>query len=496
MQEPAKEQVSSRELRRALFSILPYISLPMFLAVVDQTMVATALPAIIGDLGGAQYSSLLVAGYVCASAVMTPVYGQLGDRYGRIKLMRIALAFFAFSSLLCTVAISIEFLLGARILQGMGAGGLMALSQALIGERVAPRQRGRMQGYLATIIVTSSALGPLIGGFMAQYIGWRSIFVGSTLLALAALLATMRVPNQHSPYEGRLRFDVGGMLLFASLVITVLTALQIAQHPGEVAPYWLWALLGALSVSLLSLLVRRERRASRPLLPPDLMAIPAVWRCNLMTFSFAAALVSLMTFLPIFMRIGFGTSPSMAGMHLLPAVIGVGIGASTTGYLMTRTGHTTIWPKIGLTIAGTLLTILAASLHMLDAWQVSWLAAVAVVFLGTVMSVVQVTVQVAAGPTRLGIAAATIQLSRTLGAAFGTALFGTVLFAVLNAMGPETYDTFVRLLTELPDPTIIHDPSLHNSILVAFRLAFTLPAIFAIAALGFAWSIPIHRLDG
>ena len=481
------------ELRRQMLEIFPYISLPMFLAIVDQTMVATALPSIVADLGHAERSSLLVIAYVCASAITTPVYGQLGDRFGRVRLMRIALMIFAGAGMWCALSASMHALLAARIAQGIGAGGLIGLSQALIGERVSPRERGRMQGYLATVVITSTALGPLIGGFGADYAGWRWLFGGASALGLLALAITSRLPSARAPTSDSapFRFDIWGLVLFATLVVTVLSALQMTQTPEPAtASPWLWLALPA-AAALLLLLARRERRASQPLLPPDLIALPAVWRSDLLAIFFAAALVSLMTFLPLFFRVAHGATPAGTGLLMLPAVLGIGIGGIVTGRLIWRTGRTAIWPSLGLTIAAFLLVALAVALPGLSASQVGWLVGIASIFMGSVMSVVQVTVQIAAGPDRLGMAAATVQLSRTLGAALGTALVGAALFGTLASMGPQIYAGFLELIA---DASTGPHTALRGPILDAFRIAFSLPAAFAVAGLILAWTLPVRRI--
>lgn len=493
MQKGVQAEPSRQELRRRVLELFPYISLPMFLAIVDQTMIATALPSIVTDLGEASLSSLVVIVYVCTSAIATPVYGQLGDRFGRVRMMRLSLIIFSSMAVLCALSSNIYMLLAMRIAQGIGAGGLVALSQALIGERLSPRERGRMQGYLATVVIASTALGPLIGGFVSQYVGWRWLFGGAAIIGLIAFWLTFRLPSVIPEKQGRFRFDMGGLVLFALLVVTVLAALQIAQRPQMTAGGgWPWLALPAVGV-LVILLAFWERRASQPLLPPDLIAMPAVWRSDLLAIFFAAALVSLMTFLPTFFRVAHGVTSAGTGLLMLPSVIGAGLGSVVTGRLMWRTGRTAIWPSVGLAVAVLLLVALAVMLHDLSAVQVAWLVGVSAFFMGSVMGVVQVTVQIAAGPERLGTAAATVQLSRTLGSALGTALVSTVLFGVLARMNPEIYAAFLELIAQATQRGEA-DQIMHGSILTAFQYAFSLPAAFALVGLVLAWTLPVRRI--
>src|SRR6202166_4167856 len=169
--------------------------LPMFLAAVDQTIVSTALPAIVASTGEVERASWIVVSYLIASTVAAPVYGRLGDEYGRRRLMIVGLCIFVAASLLCALCTSIETLTAARVLQGLGGGGLMTLSQALVGEAIPPRERARYQGYLAGVGISANAFGPVAGGFMAQPLGWQSIFLINLPIGLGAIALTWRLPN-------------------------------------------------------------------------------------------------------------------------------------------------------------------------------------------------------------------------------------------------------------------------------------------------------------
>ena len=184
---------------RLFLTVYPSIMLPMFLAVVDQTIVATALPAIAASLGSVERVSWIIVTYLVAGTIAAPVYGQLRDVYGGKRMMFVALGIFLVASLLCTVSTSVEMLTLARILQGLGGGGLMTLSQALIGETIPPRERARYQGYLAGVMVTSSTFGPVAGGLLTHHFGWRSVFLVNIPLGLVAVLLTLRL----EPRAGR-----------------------------------------------------------------------------------------------------------------------------------------------------------------------------------------------------------------------------------------------------------------------------------------------------
>ena len=221
----------------AFLTVFPSIMLPMFLAVVDQTIVATALPAIAASTGQFERASWIVVSYLIASTIAAPIYGRLGDAFGRRQLMFAALAVFIVASLLCAASPSIELLTLARLLQGLGGGGLMTLSQALIGEAIPPRERARYQGYLAAVAVCANTFGPIAGGYLTEQFGWQSIFLVNVPVGLGAVALTWRLP---SPKVERLpwRADPGGLVLFTVFVATTLLSLEQAQHVDLAPSRW------------------------------------------------------------------------------------------------------------------------------------------------------------------------------------------------------------------------------------------------------------------
>ena len=339
--------------RAVFFQVFPSVMLPMFLAMLDQTIVATALPAIAGSLGGVERVSWVVVSYLIATTVAAPVYGRLGDLLGRRRLMVAAILVFIAGSILCALARSVEFLTAARVLQGLGGGGLMTLSQALIGEAVPPRERARYQSYLAANAVCASTLGPVAGGFLTEAFGWTSVFLVNVPLGLVALLLTARLranPGSGAP----VRLDPLGFLFFILFVAPLLLALEGAHRiewhtlPGAAA-------LVALALASLFALVWQEGRAASPLLPIGLLRQPAVWRSDAMAACHGATLVSLLTFVPLYLRVARGLTASETGLLLLPLTVGVGIGAMLTGQIVSRTGRTAVVPSYGLIPAVLLL---------------------------------------------------------------------------------------------------------------------------------------------
>jgi EmrB/QacA subfamily drug resistance transporter len=480
----------------SFFRIFPSIVLPMFLAAVDQTIVATALPAIVASTGEVERASWVVVSYLIASTVAAPVYGRLGDEYGRRRLMSVGLGIFTLGSLLCALCTSIEALTAARVLQGLGGGGLMTLSQALIGEAIPPRERARYQGYLATAAISANAFGPVAGGFMAQHLGWQSIFLINLPLGLMAAVLTLRLPSHPSP-SGRLQVDVWGIVLFAAVVAPLILALERAQH---LDPSALPTILGLVALVLvaLALLIRREQSTASPLLPISLLRQPTIWRSDALVACHGAALVSLITFLPIYLIVVHGVSAAQTGLLLLPLMIGIGISSMATGRMVSRWGRTAIFPSYGLVLVTVNLLLLALAAPLLGTAQLVWVFLWNGLCMGTVMGVVQVTVQSASGPRKLGEAAASVQFSRSIGAALGTATVAAVLFAMLSATDRETAALFgtmmqrgASVLSSLPPA---RQAIVQAEIAQAFRAAFLVIAAFTGTGALLAMSIPLRRI--
>ncbi len=480
----------------AFLTVFPSIMLPMFLAVVDQTIVATALPAIAASTGQFERVSWIVVAYLIASTIAAPIYGRLGDAFGRRRLMFAALAVFIIASLLCAASPSIETLTLARALQGLGGGGLMTLSQALVGEAIPPRERARYQGYLAAVAVCANTFGPVAGGYLTEHFGWQWIFLINAPIGFGAVALTMRLPVR-APGGHKWQADPGGFALFAVFVVTTLLALEQAQHVNlSVLP--LAGGLFAAGMVALVLLVRHENRAPSPLIPLGLLRQSAIWHSDAMAACHGAALVSLITFLPVYLEVVRGETPSGTGLLLVPLTVGIGAGSLITGRLMHKTGLTTAFPVVGL-------ALVTANLLVLALWAPNFGNAVFAglllwngLFMGTIMGVVQVTVQNASGPRRLGEAAASVQFSRSIGAAFGTALVAALLFAVLSLKNPEAARVFASMVeggtnadAGLP---AAKRAVIQVDITEAFRAAFLLIAGFTTAGFFLALTHPMRRI--
>jgi MFS family permease len=476
--------------------VVPPMILPVFLASADGTVVATALPAIAATFGEVEHLSWVVIANLIASTVAAPAYGRLGDAFGRRRMMMIALCVFMAASGLCALAPTFGLLLAARALQGMGSGGLMTLAQALVGENVPPRQRGSYQGYLSANIVAGSTIGPVMGGFLTQAWGWQSVFLAYLPAGFVALLLLARLPpgarGRSAP-----RFDIIGMVLLTGFVVPLLLMVSQLQRLNAAALPGLGMLL-ALTAAALGALLWQQRHVTAPLLALPMLRIPAFWRSTVMGACSGASLTAMMTFLPIYLQIVMGASAGQSGLLLIPLTGAVSCGSVLTGWLISRTGRMAIFPTVGLAITAVSLIGLAIWAPLLSQVQLSWLLALGGLTQGSSMITAQITVQVVAGQHQLGAAAASVQLSRSLGSAFGAATAGAVLFGLLSAMDPHTADLFSEMVRHGPGVLNNLDSAqqvlVQSEIATAFRGVFLTVACFSCAIVACAATLNVRRL--
>ena len=426
---PVKPEALPATVSRAEFLNLFFaVFLPMFMAAVDQTLLATATPAIAATLGGLRDTSWIVVGYLLAAATIVPVYGRLGDLRGRRNMLLVALGVFAFGSLACGVSQTLPQLLSSRVLQGLGGGGLMTLSQALIGELVPPRERIRFQGYFALMFTTASIGGPVIGGFVVSHTSWRWLFFANLPLAAFAAWRLARLPQgeRHVPeVAGR---DVPGHLLFAIGAVSTLFWLTSVGHrfvwnaPESIG-------LFVLALVAVSSLVWHETRHRSPFLPVDLLRERTIALSTLLTAMFASCLFAIVFFLPIYLQLGHHVSAQASGFLLLPVTAGMVSAAMLASRLLGRTGEAHWIPVGGMTI--TAVSLLLMGLLPSNLTLIITLGFFTGLGLGAVMPINQVVVQTVAGRSRLGAVMALIGLARATGGAAGAALFGAVVFAMI-----------------------------------------------------------------
>ncbi|MCC7486948.1 MAG: MFS transporter [Burkholderiales bacterium] len=477
-QHPPGDTAGTRVTRREFLVLFSALFLPMFLAAVDQTLLATATPAIAASLGGLRDTSWIVVGYLIAAATIVPVYGRLGDSRGRRNMLLVALAVFAAGSAACALAQSLPQLVAARILQGLGGGGMMMLSHALIGEMVPPIDRVRFQGYLVIVFTTASVSGPVIGGLVVTAVSWRWLFLANLPLAAFAAWRLSRLPrgDRHPPQGGDP--DVAGHVLFALSAMTGLFWLTSVGHRFSWGSTESLALGGAAAISFVALTLN-ERHRRTPFLPVDLLRDKVIRLSVVLVMFFAACMFAVIFLLPIYLQLGHRVSPALSGLLLLPVTAGQVTAAMIASRVLRRTGNPYPIPIVGMSVssAGLLLLGLLPSHFALTAV----LGVVTGLGLGTVMPVSQLLVQVRAGRPRLGAVSALSALFRNTGGAAGTALIGTLVFTMIPgadrhslAAGAGGFDT--------------------ASVIRAFHWTFVVTAVVAALAACIASRIPRVRL--
>jgi EmrB/QacA subfamily drug resistance transporter len=479
--------------------------LGMLLAALDQTIVSTALPTIVSDLGGLEHLSWVVTAYLLAATAATPLWGKLGDQYGRKRLFQTAIVIFLVGSALCGTAQNMPQLIAFRAVQGLGGGGLMVLSMAIVGDIVPPRERGRYQGLFGAVFGATSVLGPLLGGLFTQHLSWRWVFYVNLpvgVVALAVIAAVLRIPRRATRHV----IDYLGTFLIAS----VATCLVLVASLGGTTWSWgSWQIVGSavLGVLLAVAFVAVERRAAEPVLPLKLFRIRTFTLSVVISFIVGFAMFGAMTYLPTFLQVVQGVSPTMSGVHMLPMVFGLLLSSTVSGQIVSRTGRWKVFP-----IAGTAVTTVGLLLlHRLDAdTSTAEMSSFFFVFglgLGLVMQVLVLIVQNAVSYEDLGVATSGATFFRSIGASFGVAIFGTV-FA--NRLGDELTDAFrgarlppgvsVDALQSDPRGIAGLPPALRTPALDAYATSITDVFQYAapVALLGFvlAWFLREDRLRG
>ncbi len=425
---PAAAPHQQRSDRAAIAVPFAAIVLAMLPAVLDQTILATALPVIAGDLGSIGDISWVVTAYVVAAAVATPLWGKLGDRHGRKLLLQLALGGFVGASALCAVAQDITQLVVLRLVQGVAAGGLMTLAMAAVGDLVQPRERGRYQGYIAATFAVATVVGPLLGGVLVDHASWRWVFLVNLPLgavALGALSARLPAPSTDRP---RHPLDVTGAALLAGAT----SALMLACIQGGSRYAWDSAPILALiatTVALSVALVVRERRADDPIVPLHLLRTRTVAIASSAMFLATAALFAVTVFVPLFLQIATGASPTQAGLLMIPAMLGITASTMLSGRRIAKTGRYKRFPVAGLGLMTAGLVLLSALAD--DPSRTATGAGLAVFGLGfgMVTQVLVIAVQNSVDRRELGVATATTGFFRALGGAVGAAALGAVFAA-------------------------------------------------------------------
>jgi EmrB/QacA subfamily drug resistance transporter len=405
--------------------------LAMLLASLDQTIVATALPTIVGDLGGIDQLSWVVTAYLLAATITMPLWGRISDLYGRKPLFQAAIAVFLTGSALSGAAQTLGELIAFRALQGLGAGGLMTLAMAIVAELVEPRQRGRYQGYIQMVFVSASVAGPLLGGLFVDHLSWRWVFyvnlpIGA--VALTVISSALQLPAHDGP---RPRIDYLGAALLAAgiaalLLVTVWGGQQYAWDSAQITA------LGAAAVGLLAAFAVQERRAPEPILPPRIFRDPVFDVVAVVLLLTTCAFFAAVVFMPLFLQIVTGATATQSGLLLLPLLLSGAASTAISGRVITKTGRYKRFPVAGL-------GLMAIGLLLLSTMDAGTSRATAAAFLvvfgagfGLVSQILMVAIQNGVDRRDLGIATASANLFRALGGSVGVALFGAIFAARLG----------------------------------------------------------------
>ncbi|MCX4832824.1 MULTISPECIES: MDR family MFS transporter [unclassified Streptomyces] len=474
--------------------------LGMLLASLDQTIVSTALPTIVSDLGGLEHLSWVVTAYMLAATAATPLWGKLGDQYGRKKLFQLAIIIFLVGSALCGLSQNMGQLIGFRALQGLGGGGLMVLSMAIVGDIVSPRERGKYQGLFGAVFGATSVLGPLLGGLFTEHLSWRWVFYVNLPIGVVALLviaAALHIPVRSTKH----RIDYLGTFLVAS----VATCLVLVASLGGTT--WAWSSpqiigLAALGVVLAVAFVFVEFRAQEPVLPMHLFRVRTFTLSAIISFVIGFAMFGAMTYLPTFLQVVQGVTPTMSGVHMLPMVFGILLSTTVSGQVVSRTGRWKMFP-----VAGTAITLIGLLLlHNMDEHTATGIMSLYFfVFgagLGLVMQVLVLIVQNAVPYEDLGVATSGATFFRSIGASFGVAIFGTI-FA--NQLGSRLADALTG--RQLPpgvtpdslgaDPRGIASlpPDVRAPVIHAYSTSITDVFLYAVPVtlLAFALALLLHE---
>jgi EmrB/QacA subfamily drug resistance transporter len=474
--------------QRDIYRVLSGVLLGMFLSALDQSIVATALPAMGRALGGLQNLSWIVSIYLLTSTASTPIYGKLGDLYGRRLMILIAIAVFVIASALCGLAQTMPQIVIARALQGIGAGGLLSQAQAIIADIIAPRERGRYQAYFSGIYAVSSIAGPVVGGLFVDHLSWRWVFwINPPLGVIAFLLCRHALKLLPIPHLHR-RIDYpGAVLLIAAVSCWLFVLSSGGRQLAWTAPLMV-ALIGA-GLMLGGLLVLRERRAPDPILAPRLFANPVVRQAWLASAVITMAQLATGVLMPSFLQLVLGVSAAQSGIMLLPMMAGTVIGSFSSGRIMRRTGRyrPVALSAIFLALAAQLL--LAYEAQALSTPMI--LLAIGLVGLGfgPTFPAMMVAGQNGAELRDIGVVTSMIAFFRTLGGSFGIAILWSILIGTLSsqlaaehaaALGNALLDQAGGSLAALPEATRhLLAPALAHS----YRLVFLACAgVCAIAA--------------
>jgi EmrB/QacA subfamily drug resistance transporter len=485
---------------RQIVVVLSGLMLGMLLAALDQTIVSTALPTIVGEVGGLEHLSWVITAYLLTSTASVPIYGKLSDFYGRKLMFQFAIVTFVIGSLLSGVSQTMLQLILFRGAQGLGAGGLFAMAMAIVGDVVPPRDRGRYQGYFGAVFAFASVAGPLLGGLFVDQLSWRWVFFINLPLGIMALIVTsavLQLPFKRLEHK----IDYVGSLLMVSGVscLLLMTTWGGTEYP--------WASpriigLGAVGTVLVALFAMQELRADEPLLPPRLFGDRTFSLSSGIGFIVGLSMFGAVAFLPVYLQVVRGASATGSGLHMIPMMAGIVVASIGSGRFISNTGRYRAFPIVGTACMAAALFLLSTLSTTTSMVLVSIYMALLGAGLGFVMQVIILATQNSVEHKDLGTATAGVNFFRSMGGAFGVAVFGSILNNRLNYHLPRLVPTGslqgldVKSLTA--SPAVIHalPPAVHHGVTEAFSLSLHSVFLWAMPAalIGFALTWLLREL--
>lgn len=479
--------------------LLAALMLVMFLAALDQTIVSTALPTIVSDLGGLRWLSWVVTAYLLASTVVVPLYGKFGDQFGRKRVLQVAIVLFLLGSALCGAAQDMAQLIAFRTLQGLGGGGLMVVAMAAIGDVIPPAERGRYQGLFGGVFGLATVVGPLIGGFLVEQLSWHWIFYINLPLGLLALLVIGSVFRPHVALVRHTVDYIGAFFLTVALaalvLITSLGGSLLAWQSLDMLCLLLFALIGLVGFVL------EQRRAAEPIMPLHLFRHRTFVLAGLIGFIVGVSLFGAVTFLPLYMQVVKNATPTSAGLQMLPLMGGLLVVSAITGRLISRWGRYRVFP-----ILGTLLQVIA--LGLLSRLELDTPMALMNLYMGLlgagqgmVMQVLILAVQNSVELRHMGVATSGATLFRSIGGAIGVSLFGALFsHSLLGGLGSDFAASAGGAASLSPAAVHALPAALQHSYLQAFSGAmqgvFLLAGVITSVAFALSWllrEVPLRK---
>jgi EmrB/QacA subfamily drug resistance transporter len=475
--------------KRSIMLVILSIALLLLLAALDQTIVSTALPTIVADLGGLDHLSWVFTAYILTSTIVAPLYGKLGDLYGRRLMVFVSVALFLIGSGLCATSSSMTMLIISRGIQGLGGGGLFVLALSVVADVIAPKDRGKVQGVFAAVFSLSSVIGPLAGGWFVEQFSWHWIFLINIPLGAIAV-AVFASSFATKPTIVAHKIDWAGA---AALTLALSAIILVCSLGGKELPWSgvaVWAIL-ALSLAATVAFVGIEQRAAEPILPMSLFKLNVFSVTSALGFLQGAIMLGAISFLPIYLQIALGFTPMDSGFLLIPMTVGIVATSTVAGITMGKTGRYRVLPIVGMALLAAAALLMTYLSEISSAYFFSSALFVFGLGLGMIFPVLTTVVQNAVPREMLGTATASGVMFRQIGGSISVAIFGAVFAARMaaNAAIPESASLSPSALSSLPDGM---RAAISTAVVDALHPIYW--AIFVMALLGLALAVILKEI--